>query len=160
MIQLHRLIIPIIILLTSCSHGQKMTTTQAQAIALAEELIHDTAAALRPTPRLELLPYSAAPNPCAFADDGLPERITVSRAYWLRDVPRVKPVTLAQQVQAHWQQQGHVIVSTGGFEVGHPSIGGKSTPDGYTLALVWAEGDNLYLAATSPCIWPNGTPNR
>lgn len=46
-----------------------------------------------------------------------------------------------------------MVTATG--QPGHPDLEGKSTPDGYTLALVWAEGDNLYLAATSPCVVPD-----
>lgn len=127
-------------------------TSQAQALARVEQLIRDTTAALTPVPRLDLIPYSVPPNPCAFSNDGMPERFTVNRKYWLRDVPKAEIASIARQVMTFWQQQGHAITSTGGFEVGHPSVGGKSRPDGYTLALVWAEGDNLYLAATSPCV--------
>lgn len=34
----------------------------------------------------------------------------------------------------------------------------ESRPDGYLLALTWAEGDKLYPGATSTCVWPDGTP--
>ncbi|MFC0555551.1 hypothetical protein ACFFHJ_32105 [Planotetraspora thailandica] len=65
---------------------------------------------------------------------------------------------VARQVMARWERQGHVIVGTGGMEIGRPNIAGESRPDGFILALVWAEGDDLYLAATSPCVLPDTTP--
>ncbi|MCA2185227.1 hypothetical protein [Nonomuraea cavernae] len=63
---------------------------------------------------------------------------------------------MARKIQQHWENSGYTITSVGGFDVGHPTINGISQPDGYTLALVWTEGDGLYLAATSPCLWPDG----
>lgn len=133
--------------------------TPAQALARAEDLIRQTAGVLRPRPRLEPLAGQSTSSPCLEPhDDGAQDRIVVSRAYWLREVPGAANMEIARQVMDHWQRQGHVITSTGGFQVGHPSVGGVSRPDGFILALVWSEGDRLYLAATSPCVSPDGMP--
>ncbi|MBA2893566.1 hypothetical protein [Nonomuraea soli] len=125
-------------------------TTQAEAVNRVEELIRKTADTLRPPPKLELIPYTVTPNPCAFSADGVPERYTVNRAYWLRGVPTDQLKRVADQVKAHWLAEGHVITASG--RAGHPDLAGVSHPDNYTLALVWAEGGSLYLAATSPCL--------
>lgn len=127
-----------------------MTITQSQATERVEGLIRNTAEVLEPQPRLELIPYSVTPNPCAYSADGLPERFTINRAYWLRGLPRDRSTDISRQVRARWEAQGHVITATG--RAGNPGLTGTTRPDGYTLALVWAEGDNLYLAATSPCV--------
>lgn len=143
--------------LTGCTMNQN-TITEAQALARVEQLIHDTAAVLDPRPQLELIPSSATSTRCL--DPGKSEQqVIVNRSYWLRKVPaKQQHMTIARQVRAEWERRGHLIVSTGGFDVGRPSIGGKSRPDGFNLALVWAEGDNLYLGAASTCVWRDGTP--
>ncbi|NUT42700.1 MAG: hypothetical protein HOV86_22210 [Thermoactinospora sp.] len=123
--------------------------TQEEAVTRVEQLVRSTAAVLRPRPRLELLPYSVTPNPCDY-DDGEPSRFTVNRAYWLRDLPRESSADISRQIRAHWESSGHTITAQGSAD--KPSLFGVSHPDNYTLALVWAEGDALYLAATSPCL--------
>ncbi|MFI6536081.1 hypothetical protein ACIBHY_26780 [Nonomuraea sp. NPDC050547] len=144
------------LLLAGCTMSSP-TISQDQATTRVEQLIRDTAAALTPTPRLELIPHDA--DECVHENEP-PGKISVSRAYWLRGIPKSANMDIARQVRAYWEAQGHRIVSTGGLDVGHPSIGGESRPDGFILALTWVAGDNLYLASTSTCVWPNGTPEQ
>ncbi|GII27054.1 hypothetical protein [Planotetraspora mira] len=135
------------------------TITQAQALTRVEQLLTSTASVLDPGPRLEL--NTIFPTTSSCLDPGPAEsskQVVVSRAYWLRDVPASANMAIARQVMDHWKQQRHIITGTGGLETGHPHIAGESRPDGFILALGWAEGDRLYLAATSPCVWPDGTP--
>lgn len=150
------LLLVLALFLTGCTVNQP-TITQAEALDRVEQLIRGTAATLTPKPRLELLPSSVAPNACL--DKGKPEdQIVIYRAYWLRDLPKADNMNIARQVQAYWEKQGHVITAIGGFQEGSPTIHGESRPDGFLLGLIWAEGDDLYLGATSTCVWPNGTP--
>ncbi|MEV4889050.1 hypothetical protein AB0K48_06645 [Nonomuraea sp. NPDC055795] len=146
------------LLLAGCTMSSP-TITQDQATMRVEQLIRDTAAALTPKPRLELITHGTGPAACTHENDS-PGRISVNRAYWLRDIPKAANPDIARQVRAHWEAQGHRIVSTGGLDVGHPSIGGESRPDGFILALTWVAGDNLYLASTSTCVWPSGTSEQ
>ncbi|NUW42372.1 hypothetical protein [Nonomuraea rhodomycinica] len=131
--------------------------SQAQAIARAEQLIRDTADALATQPRLELIESSVAPHAC-LSDDQPDGKVVVGRAYWLRDVPKSENMSISQQVRAHWEAAGHRIVASG--RAGNPDLSGESRPDGFTLTLTWAEGDNLYLGAASPCVWPDGRPSE
>lgn len=153
--------IALIMTVSACMPEQptQETVTHVQALERVERLIRQTAAALTPPAELELIPYSTPPNPCAWSEDGIPERFSINRKYWLRGLPGGGIVAAARQVHDHWEAQGHAITSTGGFETGHPSITGTSNPDGFVLALAWAEGDNLYLAATSPCLPPQDAPH-
>jgi hypothetical protein len=145
-----------LLLITGCTMNQSAMTSE-QATKRVEQLIRDTAAALTPRPRLELIPFSTAPNMCL--DEGKShDHLVINRKYWLRDIPKSENMSIARQVRADWDKQGHVVLSTGGWEVGHPSIGGESRPDQFILALTWAEGDDLYLAATSPCVRAEGSP--
>ncbi len=121
-------------------------------------MIKDTVQAMDPKPRLELIPHSLVSNPCAFDHDGIPIRFTINRKYWLRDLPKERNISIAQQVATHWSRVGHAIVSQGGFKEGKPGVHARSIPDGFLIALSWTAGDNLYLAATSPCLAPHETP--
>lgn len=141
------------LLLTGCTMNDP-TITQDQALDRVEQLIRDTATALKPRPRLELIPHGTGADDCLHPDE--PKgKVTVNRAYWLRDIPESENMNISKQVRAYWQEFGHRIVAAGG--TGNPDLSGESKPDGFTLALTWAAGDNLYLAATSPCVWPEGS---
>jgi hypothetical protein len=142
------------VLLAGCTTN-KPTITQAQALARVERLIRDTAAAITPAPRLELIPSSVPPSMCLH-DDESQEQVVISRSYWLRDIPQSDNMSISRQVRAYWEKQGHVIVAAG--NANNPDLSGSSRPDHFNLALTWAEGDHLYLGAASTCVWPDGTP--
>ncbi|MEV0588329.1 hypothetical protein [Nonomuraea sp. NPDC050310] len=96
-----------------------------------------------------MIASSVEPNACLDGDDG----VVMSRAYWLRDVPKGRTMELSRQVQAHWRKRGYTVTAVGTGD--NPELSGESTTDSFTLALGWAEGDDLYLAATSPCVTPD-----
>ncbi|GAA3155040.1 hypothetical protein [Nonomuraea roseoviolacea] len=151
-----RLFAALVLLTSGCSVNQP-TATSAQALARVEQLIHETADILTPKPRLESVPSFEVPSTC-WDEDKSQDQIIVSRAYWLRDVPKSENMSISQQVRAHWEAAGHRIVASG--RAGNPDLSGESQPDGFTLTLTWAEGDNLYLGAASPCVWPDGHPSE
>lgn len=142
------------LLLTGCTMND-LTITQEQADARVNRLIRDTAAALTPTPRLELIPYGTGPDGCL--TPGEPEeKVTINRKYSLRDIPKSENLNISRQVKAYWEAQGHRIVAVGTGN--SPNLNAESSPDHYILSLSWAEGDNLFLASTSTCVWPEGKP--
>ncbi|WP_344576127.1 hypothetical protein [Nonomuraea roseoviolacea] len=145
-----------ILMLTGCAVNEP-TINETQALVRVDQLVHETAAALDPKPRLEVIPHSLPTSACLDPDKPAGQ-VIVNRKYWLRGLPADQNMNIARQVRSHWEREGHTILSVGGWDAGHPSIGGLSKPDGFLLALVWSEGDDLYLAATSPCIWPSGSP--
>ncbi|MEV0589527.1 hypothetical protein [Nonomuraea sp. NPDC050310] len=150
------LLVPLALLTIAGCAMQDQSFTQQQALARVEQLIRDTAAEVTPRPRLELVPYGTEAEECP-SDAEANGRVTVNRAYWLRDVPRADLLRVSRQVRAAWERQGHRLIAAGDGD--NPDLSGESQPDRYTLALTWADGDQLYLAATSPCIWPDGTPS-
>ncbi|MFI7443506.1 hypothetical protein [Nonomuraea indica] len=82
--------------------------------------------------------------------------MTINRKYWLRDIPKSENLSISRQVKAYWETQGHRIVAMGTGN--SPNLNAESNFDHYILSLSWAEGDNLFLASTSTCVWPEGTP--
>lgn len=136
------------------------TITETQAIARIDQLIRDAVATVKPRPTLDLFPPSLNPGQCLDpTDKGSEERVTITRSYYLRNIPQDRLVEAAEQVRAHWEKAGHVITGAYGFDTGRPDVSGRSRPDDFLLSLSWTEGDVLGIAATSPCIWPNGTPS-
>ncbi|MFE0145769.1 hypothetical protein ACFWY5_01400 [Nonomuraea sp. NPDC059007] len=135
----------------------KPTLSQTQAIALNDKLINETVQAVTPKPRLEVIASFNTPSGC-LGEGASENQIIVSRAYWLRDVPKDQNLAISRQIRVFWQSQGHRIVSMGSN--GNPDLSGESQPDGFRLFLTWAEGDDLFLGASSTCIWPEGTPAR
>ncbi|MDP9867153.1 MULTISPECIES: hypothetical protein [Streptosporangium] len=143
-----------------CTEGRGVdgpTMTQAQALARVEQLIKETAGVITPKPRLDLYRPSLNLYSCLDPTDGGSEdRVVVNRSYYLRDIPKDQIGEVARQVRQYWEQQGHYIqvTSKNGLDVS-----GRSRPDDFLLSLA-PTGDNdvLNLEATSPCIWPNGTP--
>ncbi|MFI6813873.1 hypothetical protein ACIBG7_15740 [Nonomuraea sp. NPDC050328] len=125
------------------------TYTEDQAVRRIEQLIRDTAATLTPRPRLELIASSVPPNLCLSDED----RVVLNRKYWLRDIPKSANMAISRQVRAFWEKSGYPITAVGGQD--NPRVSGESKPDSFILALGWAEGDDLYLAATSPCVTPD-----
>jgi hypothetical protein len=153
--QISPLISLLLIAATGCAAGgtvQESAMTRSQATVRADQLVRETAKSIDAAPILELDETSAVPTPCLFSEDGVPERYSISRKYWLRNMPPRQHMDVSRQVRAYWQSRGHTITATGDDSAGNPNLAGESHPDGFILALAWAEGDNLYLAATSPCL--------
>lgn len=156
------MIVVVAILVTGCTGGgavNEPTMTETQALARVEQLIKETAAVIKPKPRLDLYRPSLNPNSCLDpSDGGSKDRIVVNRSYYLRDIPQDQLAEVARQVKQYWEQQGHYIE---GIAQNDLDMSGRSRPDDFLLSLA-ATGDSgdilLGLAATSPCVWPNGTP--
>ncbi|MEV5413479.1 hypothetical protein AB0K60_32185 [Thermopolyspora sp. NPDC052614] len=161
-------IIAVIAVVTGCSVSGGGSTddvsqpamTKSQALARIEQLIQATASELNPKPRLELYRPSLNESSCPDATGDDSSRVVISRAYYLRDIPSEQNSQVSEQVQQHWQQQGHLIegVSRNGF-----NIAGRSRPDDFLLALDRTGEGALMLGVTSPCVSasedPTATPH-
>ena len=153
------LIAMLVAVTTSCTAGQiEPTMTKDEALARVEELINDTVAIIEPRPRLDVDPTTLTPYRCiGFVGDDWDGRIYISRAYWLRGIPRDKDklADIARRVRLHWEQRGYRIEGTSKDGI---NIAARSMPGDFVLALSRTAGDVLGIEVSSPCIWPNGTP--
>ena len=154
--------------LAGCSGGSggtvAKTMNQHQAAAMAEQIVHDTATALHPQPRLDFDP-SLGNDATQCLAEHLPDAskmVTVYRTAWLRGIPDGEQVNIANQVKAYWQKQGYIIGTTANFAQGKPEITGytphKDPFEVFTFTLTTASNGWISIGATSPCVWPNGTP--
>lgn len=140
---------------TGCSsqHDQR-TITQRQASARVQQLLLDTANSVTPRPRLE--PYKPGSDAGQCLAGNNDPRSQVSRTYFLRGV-RNANASISRQVLQLWKKDGYTITDT--HEVGGrmPAING-TTRDDFLIELAWTGSGDLSIVATSPCLWPNGTP--
>ncbi|HUL24701.1 MAG TPA: hypothetical protein VLW44_02885 [Streptosporangiaceae bacterium] len=147
---------------SGCTGGSTLpqhTITEHQAITQAEQILRDTASAITPRPTLELSRLLTDTGPCLVDPTNTADtRVQVSRAYYLRGFPRQGNASVAQQVLAYWQHKGYAISDTQRMNGDTPAIHGATSSGDFTISLDTGGDGTLTIGATSPCLWPNGTP--
>ncbi|GGL12903.1 hypothetical protein [Mangrovihabitans endophyticus] len=148
--------------LASCSTEDKVqpTDTRAEAKARVEQLARAAFAALPDGASLQHSDGVPCDDP---TDNGPAGRIFVEHRYNL--VPPTTGQTWpADQVIStlvrYWQQPHYRVHDDGRTRPDPKYV--VETPDGYAVIVrAFARGDHLdfTLSSSSPCIWPNGTPN-
>jgi hypothetical protein len=137
----------------------KKTITKQQAIARVEQIIRDTVSIMKPTPRLERYPALAEETSCVDpADRGSTERSVITRTYWLRGVPRSENRSIGVQARSYWESQNVKLTHTVGLDSGQLKVIGYTRPDDFLVSLSTNTQEALAFTVTSPCFWPNGTP--
>ena len=138
---------------------EKKTMTQKQATERVEQIIRDTVAALSLKPRLEKIEPMSQPGNCVDpTDGGSPDRTVISHSYWLRGIPRSRNGDIGQQAKSYWESKGYKITGAQGLNTGEPNINGYTQPDEFLFSIETNVDGVINIGATSPCIWPNGTP--
>jgi hypothetical protein len=134
------------------------TSTQAQAEARATGILRQTAAALSLRPRLDFDPSLPNQTATCLTDSATAgETVSVNRTAWLRGLPGRDDDAAGQQVLAFWRRQGYQILDYSGLNDGQPGIDAVST-DYFTVSLDTSQDGTLSLSASSPCVFPHGTP--
>lgn len=134
------------------------TITQQYASARIEQMLRGTAAALSPRPRLELYKPGSFVIGCFANPENLADkRVLVSRDYWLRGITPRDNASIGEQVLRLWKQKGYRIVETLDIGQDSPQIT-AATKDNLSIALEWSDNGALSIGASSPCLWPDGTP--
>jgi hypothetical protein len=157
------LLIPVVVavtvaMLTSCSSsdGPVNTITQQEANNRAEQYILDAVASLQPAPRLEIL-ARYEDSPCDDPSDHGPRgRVFVSRAYWLRDVPRQRNTEVIDTLVKWWVDHNFVITSDKRPKAN--LVFAESKTDSFRMSVQESSQGDLSIGTDSPCVWPNGTP--
>ncbi|WP_083753627.1 hypothetical protein [Actinosynnema sp. ALI-1.44] len=134
----------------------KNTITQQEANNRAEKYTQDAAASLTPPPRLEPLSRFDDTECDDPSDNGPLGRVYASRRYWLRDVPRERNAEVAEALVRWWTSHDFVVLSDKRPRENWISVENKN--DGFSMSIQESVNGDLSLGATSPCVWPNGTP--
>jgi hypothetical protein len=140
-------------------HVEKNTMTQQQATNRVEQIIRDTIAALNPKPELSKQEAMSQPTSCVDpTDGGSPDRTVISHTYLLNGLPGSHNGAIASRIKAYWDSQDVRYNNSDGLTSDHPDITGYTRPDEFLVSLSTNAQKVLMLTVTSPCIWPNGTP--
>lgn len=133
------------------------TLTQQQAVARGEQHIADAVAALPVTPRLEQQ-STGRPVPCDDPTDNGPlGRVTVGKTYWLRELPKERTSELFETMQYYWLSHDYRVL-TDQRDLRVPALFVESNRDAFRMSLQANVQGDLTISATSPCVWPEGTP--
>jgi hypothetical protein len=134
----------------------KNTITQQEANARAERYPQEAADSLTPAPRLELLARFDNSECTDPTDNGPMGRVYVSRDYWLRDIPHERNADVVAGLVRWWQDHDFVIQID--KRPGENWVSAENRTDGFSMSVQESSQGDLSLGATSPCVWPNGTP--
>jgi hypothetical protein len=146
-----------------CSSGGnpvfKPTMTAQHASARAEQILRATADAITPRPALEIYQPGSGTGPCLInPNDTSDKRVQVTLNYWLRGISAQDNASVAQQVLDYWKRMGYAITGTHGMGTGSPEVFAGTPADDFLISLQTSANGAMSIGASSPCIWPDGTP--
>ena len=154
----------ITVALSSCTSNPKAamknTITQQQAIERAEEYVRQVVSAVSPAAQPELS-GQFDDSPCDDpTDNGPTGRVIASRDYWLNDISADRQADYVNTLVQWWSEHDFAILTD--KRPNDTYVWVENRRDGFRMAVQQtAVGPKrLSLGATSPCVWPNGTPER
>jgi hypothetical protein len=128
------------------------TLTAQQARDRAEQYARETATALGPDASL-----AKAPGGDVECDDlDPPGRVTVGADYFLT-VPATTNRQVMDTVYTYWTARGFSALDDSRTSV-RPRLTLQNNTDGFRIGITEGGTGGLSLGASSPCVWPNGTP--
>lgn len=137
----------------------KPTMTQQHASARAEQILRGTADAITPRPTLETYGPGSGTGPCLVnPNDTSDKRVQVTLTYWLRGISAQDNASVAAQILHYWKHMGYAITDTKGLGTAAPNIFAGTPSDDFLISLQTSANGAMSIGATSPCIWPKGTP--
>lgn len=138
--------------------GDSMRTLSVpQANQRVEEHIADAVAALPVKPRLEAQTDLGPLNCDDPSDQGPLGRVTVANGYWLREVPQESNAEIFETMHAYWLSHEYRVLDDS-RDTRAPALFVESNRDSFRMSLQSSLKGNLTISATSPCVWPEGTP--
>ncbi|NYH55751.1 hypothetical protein HNR06_005340 [Nocardiopsis arvandica] len=132
------------------------TITEDEAAERVREHIDDTMTALPDTAELEErrgTVVAACDDP---TDGGSRDRVTVSETFWVRGLPAEDNEANIELLHEHWTSNGYRV-----FEDLRPDdmfLSVEHEKDAFGVTVQVAGDGGLSLSASSPCVWPEGTP--
>ena len=154
--------IMLVVSLSSCTSADnqkvpmKNTITQQQANQQAEQYVHDAAAAVFSDAQLEIL-SAFEDSPCDDPTDNGPRgRVIASRNYWLNAIPTDKHADYVNALVQWWGSHDFAILTDDRPHY----VWVENRTDGFRMAIqqTVTGPPRLSIGATSPCVWPNGSP--
>jgi hypothetical protein len=137
--------------------GTETTMTEDEAAEKVREHIDNTMTALPEEAQLEErrgTVVAACDDP---TDGGSRDRVTVSETFWVRGLPVEDNEATVELLHEHWSSNGYQV-----FEDLRPEdvfLSVQHSEDAFGVTVQVAGDGSLVLSASSPCVWPEGTPD-
>ena len=149
--------------LSACGSTQDGNTemnesmTQDEAATKVQEHIDGTLTALPDEAELETRRgtlFAACDDP---TDGGSRDRVTVSETFWVRGLRAEDNETNVELVLEYWNSNGYEVVRD--RRPDKTSISVNHAEDSFSVSVRISDDGSFSLAASSPCVWAEGTPN-
>jgi hypothetical protein len=134
------------------------TLNEQQATDRVQRHIGDTVAVIQPPPRLEIQSPLHTMQCDIPSDNGPLGRIVISRGYWLEGIPVERNAEVFAAVERYWVNNGWVILNDDTSSEARPFLSVENRADSFRMSLQTSVDGELSIGASSPCVWPNGTP--
>lgn len=132
------------------------TLTEEEAAQRAEEHIQRAVAALPVEPTLRLQDDSSME--CLDPTDNGPRgRYEVGKTYWLEDLPSGSTAEVVDALYQYWVSNGYSVLNNERSS-GDIFVSVQHNGDVFSMSVLESVDGDLSLAATSPCVWPDGVP--
>ncbi len=124
----------------------------SQAERTAEALIGEAIQGVSPQPTLES--FGGGVKSCQEPSDGGSEdRVTLTRNYWLKGIPREEAKDVVRKVFENWKEAGHVVDAAPDYGRRVVAANLRSKPDDFLMQVAMGLGGQLSVGVTSPCFW-------
>ena len=147
-----------VLAVTACNTAQgSETIAQDEAAEQAREHIDSLMGELPATAELE---ERGGPNVAACDDptDGGPkDRVIVSDIYWVRGLPIEDNEHNVELMHAYWTANGYRVVHD--LRPDELFLTVEHEEDAFLVSVQSSMQGSLSISASSPCVWPEGTPN-
>ena len=132
------------------------TMNQDEAATRVQEHIDGTLTALPEGAELETRRgtlFAACDDP---TDGGSQDRVTVSERFWIRGLPAEENDANIDLMVEYWTGNGYEVLRD--ERPDKSSVTVLHTEDAFHVSLRVSNQGSLSIGASSPCVWPEGTP--
>lgn len=134
------------------------TITQDEAASKVQEHIGGTLTAPPEEAGLETrlgTIFAACDDP---TDGGPKDRVTVSETFWIWGLPVEDNESNIELMYEYWTNNGYQVLRD--QRPDSMSVTIEHSEDAFRVGLRVSNKGSLSISASSPCVWPEGTPNR
>ncbi|HEY2763442.1 MAG TPA: hypothetical protein VGJ13_05430 [Pseudonocardiaceae bacterium] len=82
-------------------------------------------------------------------------RVSVAKVYWIRDLPHERNNEIVNALYSYWLSHDYRVLSD---QRDIQTLFVENNTDAFRMSLQSSVQGDLSISATSPCVWPDGTP--
>jgi len=144
--------------ITGCGQraGMQETITQDEAEEKVQEHINGVMSSLPEEAELETrqgMIFASCDDP---TDGGPKDRVTVGERLWIRGIPTEENENNIDRIYDYWTNNGYQVLRD--ERPDKLSISVEDEEDFFRMSLQVSDQGSLSIGASSPCVWPEGTP--